>query len=298
MMRKLPPLNALKAFEATARLSSVTKAAAELSVSHSSISQHIKQLEEYFGQKLFDRQGRGLSPTSSAAAYLEDLRTCFDRIAVASERLVQVGDRSGLTINATPSFAMRWLIPKTSLFQIMHPSLSIKVTTSLSDEIVHLNQPYDFIIRREHMTRQGYVCKRFLDDRSTPVMAPALYERLKPEKPSDLMKYNLLHMRSRPQAWKHWFGDRGVAVEDTIGGAFFDHFFLSLQAAISGMGVAIGPFAFIEDDLRDGRLMVPFPHFTLDGPGFHILYSPEFAERGAGKLFMEWLEAETGSLPG
>ena len=113
-MRRLPPLNAVKAFEAAARLSSVTAAAEELRVSHSAVSQQIKQLEDWFGQKLFSRPGRRIEPTAAALSYLEDVRAALDRIALASEQLANRGSRRVLTINCTPSFALRWLIPRTA----------------------------------------------------------------------------------------------------------------------------------------------------------------------------------------
>src|SRR5438874_8278739 len=111
-MRKLPSLNALRAFEATARSASVTRAAADLGVSHSAVSQQIKTLEEYFGQTLFLRRGRRIQPTEEAQLLLEELRMAFDRIAIACDQFDMRSGKTTITVNATPSFAMRWLIPK------------------------------------------------------------------------------------------------------------------------------------------------------------------------------------------
>ena len=288
-MRKLPPLNDLKAFEAAARLSSVTAAAEELCVTHSSISQRIKQLEAYVGQKLFVRSGRGLEPTPAAVAYYEDLRISFDRIALATDRLTKNGLRRTLSVNTTPSFAMRWLIPRTLEFHTEHPSIELVTSTSKSDDISSLDRPHDFIIRREPMTEPDHDCVRLLDDVMTPVMAPDLLEQQPIHEPADLLNYTHLHMRSRSHAWKQWFGRHGVATPETIGGPFFDHFFLSLQAAINGLGVAIGPYALIEDDIASGRLVAPLPGHTVAGPGFHLLYRRSVLKERAGEAFISWL---------
>ena len=293
-MRRLPPLNALKAFEAVARLSSITEAAAELSVSHSSVSQQIKLIEGYFGQKLFIRRGRGIEPTQAALVYLEEIRACFDRIAVSSEQLAQQGQRHGITLNATPSFALRWLIPKTSEFQLANPTIDLRVTTSTSDEITHLKEPYDLIFRRDAMVRHGHLCARLLDDSQTPVMAPALLEQHNIKEPRDLANLTLLHMRSRPDAWEKWFQNQNITDIDTGAGPFFDHFFLSLQAAITGHGVAIGSRVLIEDDLEAGRLVAPFQEQSIEGPGFHVLYRSEIADYASGRIFLKWLSKTTG----
>lgn len=297
-MRRLPPLRALRTFEAAARLASVTAAAEELNVSHSAVSQLIKQLEEYFGQKLFRRSGRGIEPTPEAAAYLEDVKACLDRIAIASEQLTQRSRGRVLKVNATPSFAMRWLIPQSAAFQLDNPSIELRISTSTSDGIEHLSDPVDFIIRRDVMARTNHVCRRFLDDVSTAVVSPSLLARQQLRDPRDLLKVPLLHLRSRPDAWRRWFTMSDVDTPDAIAGPFFDHFFLSLQAAINGLGAAIGPYALIEDDLTAGRLVPPFPDRSIVGPGFHVLYRTTTVKERAGRIFLDWLMARRDGRSG
>ncbi|HZT01037.1 MAG TPA: LysR substrate-binding domain-containing protein [Steroidobacteraceae bacterium] len=294
-MRRLPSLTALRAFEAAARLSSVTAAAAELGISHSAISQHIRQLEEYFGQRLFNRRGRRIEPAPAALAYLEDVRAAFDRLALASDQLARRGSQRALSINATPSFAMRWLIPHTAAFQLDHPSIELRISTSDSDSIAQLKENPDLIVRREPMTRTDYVCRRLLDDVSTPVAAPSLLKRHVLEKPADLLRLPLLHMRSRPDAWAKWFKMQGVRWPATLSGPYLDHFFLSLQAASSGLGVAIGPHVLMEEDLRSKRLVAPFCEHPLVGPGFHVLYRTQLVADRAGRTVLEWLQKITGA---
>jgi LysR family glycine cleavage system transcriptional activator len=262
-------------------------------VSHSAVSQQVKQIEEYFGQRLFTRPGRRVEPTPAALNFLEDIRAAFDRIAVASEQLSHHGSHRILTVSATPSFAMRWLIPKTAVFQLENPTIELRVTTSASDGIAHLDKPFDLIIRRDVMERSGHVCRRLLDDISTPLASPGFLERRPTAEPVELLAGPLLHLRSRPKAWQSWFAQNGVDLPRTLGGHYFDHFFLSLQAAINGLGVAIGPYALVEEDLAAQRLIAVFPERTLSGPGFHILFRPDLVEERAGRTFMRWLEGET-----
>jgi LysR family transcriptional regulator, glycine cleavage system transcriptional activator len=290
-MRRLPPLRALRVFEAVARHSSVRAAAEELRVSHGAVSQQIKILEKHFGQPLFRRVGRGIEPTLPASAYLEDVRACLDRLAIASEQLERRTPGKILKINATPSFAMRWLIPQTSSFQLANPSIELRLSTSATDEIDHLGEPYDFIIRRDVMRRSEHRCQKIADDVSTALVSPALLDKYPIKVPRDLLRVPLLHLRSRPDAWQRWFGTNGIVVGETIAGPYFDHFFLSLQAAINGLGAAVGPFVLVQDDLATRRLLAPFPERTLMGPGFHVLYRTSMHGDRAGRLFLDWLLA-------
>ncbi len=291
-MRQLPPLRALRAFEAAARHASVGAAAAELCVSHSAVSQQIKILEAHFGRPLFRRSGRGIAPTAEAGSYLEDVRACLDRLAVASERLSRRAPGRVLKINATPSFAMRWLIPRTSSFQMANPSIELRISTSTSDEIGQLGEPYDFIVRRDVMRRSDHACRKIADDVSTVLVSPDFARTHPLGVPRDLLRVPLLHLKSRPDAWKRWLRESRIAVGETVGGTYFDHFFLSLQAAIAGQGAAIGPYALVQDDLASGRLVAPFPELTIAGPGFHVLYPTSLASERPGRLFLDWLAAQ------
>lgn len=291
-MRRLPPLKALRAFEAAARSESLTIAADELSVSHSAVSQQVKILEEYFGQRLFERAGRNLKLTPKARAYFEDVRACLDRIAVASELLMDQSVRNIIRVNATPSFAMRWLIPNLPTFQLQYPGIEVRVSTSPMDTIDQLNDTFDFIIRRDHMRRSGYICERFLDDVSGPVISPLLQKGAPVTSTRDIQTKTLLHLKSRPDAWARWFEAAGLPVGETLQGPYFDHFFLSLQAAINGLGIALAPEALIKDDLEQGRLIQLFPEFKVEGPGFHCLYRSDGNAGRHIQVMLEWLREQ------
>lgn len=294
-MRKIPPLHALRAFEATARHASVTQAADELGVSHSAVSQQVRGLEDYFGQALFHRNGRRVEPTEAAKALLDEVRTAFDRIAIAAEQFAVRNGSAAITINATPSFAMRWLIPKSSAFQLANPTANVVVETSRSDEIDHLTKSYDFIIRRAPMKRADHICVKLIDDHSTAVLAPKLWATLKGAGPQELRRSVLLHLKSRPDAWQRWFEASGAKPAEPPPGPYYEHFFLSLQAAINGLGVAVGPLCLIEDDLAQGRLLTPFPEHILAGPGFHVLYPATTMRSRVHRAFLEALKQEAKS---
>ncbi|RWI16469.1 LysR substrate-binding domain-containing protein [Mesorhizobium sp.] len=270
-MPKLPPLNALRAFEAAARHASVTQAAEELGVSHTAVSQQIRKLEHHLGQSLFHRNARRVEPTNAARTLEREVRAAFDRITLAAE---QFDCRNGkvISVNATPSFAMRWLIPRSSKFQIENPAITVQIETSASDGIDHLARGYDFVFRRAPMERPEHGCLKILDDHSTAVLAPKLATSMDLKDPEDLRRSVLLHLKSRPDAWKQWFELSGQGSPDTPPGPYYEHFFLSLQATINGLGVAVGPLCLVEDDLAAGKLVAPFSEHILAGPGFHVLY--------------------------
>lgn len=271
-MPKLPPLNALRAFEAAARRASVTQAAEELGVSHTAVSQQIQKLEHHLGQALFHRNARRVEPTKAARALAREVRAAFDRIALAAEEFDCRRGNTIIRVNATPSFAMRWLIPRSSRFQIENPAITLEIETSISDGIDHLTRGYDFVFRRAPMERPEHRCLKLLDDHSTAVLAPKLANSLELRTPEDLRRSVLLHLKSRPHAWKQWFELCGHGSADTPPGPYYEHFFLSLQATINGLGVAVGPLCLVEDDLTGGRLIAPFSKHILAGPGFHVLY--------------------------
>ena len=293
-MRQLPPLHALRAFEAAARHASVTQAAEELRVSHSAVSQHLRGLETYFGQPLFHREGRRVAPTAAALVLLEEIGSALDRIAFASQQFMQRNSGVSITVNATPSFAMRWLIPRSSNFQLANPLVNVIVETSPTDGIDNLSRNYNFIFRRAPMEKAGHVSQKILEDTSTAVLAPALAATIALERPKDLTKSVLLHMKSRPDAWWRWLRGCSVETPDVLPGPYYEHFFLSLQAAISGLGIAISPLCFVSEDLSAGRLVAPFPDQVLKGPGFHVLYQPALMRSRHHKTFLDALIGEAG----
>ena len=296
---RLPPLKALRVFEAAVRTGSLTLAAEELHITHSAVSQQIKLLEEHFGQVLLVRGPRGVAPTAQAKTFYEEVRASLDRIGLAAEHLSQSGAVRTLRINTTPSIAMRWLIPRLSSFQIENPRVQVLVTTSTTESIDHLKDPCDVIVRREAMTRPGFECERFLDDVSGPLASAHYLANASITHPRDCLQSTLLHLSGRMTAWSRWLNLAGVATPQQLPGPVYEHFFLSLQAASTDLGIAIGSLALVDDDLATGRLVRLFPQWVLRDPGFHMLY-PALPRDPALSTFLAWLRQQGAAfrIPG
>ncbi len=290
-MRRLPPLNALRAFEATARLSSMTRAAQELGVTHSAISQQVRQLEDHMGRRLFDRPGRRVEPTPAGQALLQDVTAAFDQIARTSERLSHRGAKRVLTVSAPACLALRWLIPRMTRFQRLHPDFEIRVETSMSASTVRPHPAFAAIIRCEEQNWPDYVCRPLLEGGRTVVMAPLLAERV--TRPAELAQLTPLHTRQDPDEWARWFeqtGDYGQRARD---GHIFEDLALALEAAATGLGAVICPLPLVAKDLAEGRLVAPFPELMLPGPRYHLLYQREDALQRGPRELLRWLSQES-----
>ncbi|MBD9538931.1 LysR family transcriptional regulator [Ensifer sp. ENS04] len=288
-MRRLPPLKALQAFEAAARHESVTKAAQELNVSHSAVSQQIKALEHYFNQKLFRNKGNGLELMPKARNYLEDIKQSLDLIAVASENLSSSGVLNRVRVNATPTFMTQWLIPRVASFQRAFPNVEIRLETSTSDELLNEIETNDLVIRRFPMTHTRLVCARIVDDETVAVASPRLFHGNAPDQPSELLNYNLLHIRSRISAWPRWFQKAGIEGSQTLKGQVFDHIHLSIAAARSGAGICLAPKAFVEEELQEQKLMNLCPDVAVIGAGFFGLYDKQNRGLRNVERLIDWL---------
>ncbi|WP_417842599.1 LysR substrate-binding domain-containing protein [Thalassospira sp.] len=295
-MRRLPPLKALHAFEVAARYESVTKAAKELNVSHSAVSQQIKALENHFNQKLFQKKGNGLELTPKARSYLQDIKQSFDLIAVASENLVNSGVLNRVRVNATPTFSVQWLLPRVAEFQRAYPRIEVRTETSTTDELKKEYENNDIIIRRYPMKQTGMECVRLLDDETIAVASPALLANRKLSEPSELLEFDLLHIKSRISAWPHWFRKAGIEASQTLKGQVFDHIFLSITAAKNGAGICLAPKVLVEQELREERLVKLFPDTVVVGAGFYALYEKKNRSIRNIESLLDWLKLNGTSV--
>lgn len=292
MKRVLPPLNALRAFEAAGRLGSIKAAAEELHVTHGAVSQQVRLLEAWLGAALFERQHRRVVLTPAARAYLEEVGPLFDQLSQATDQygLASPVART-LRVNALATFTLRWLVPRLAGFRDAHAGIDVKVETS-NEPLESLEENWDVIIRGGPDTFYGYAMRPFLTEERLPVCSPALVRRNRLSVPDDLRAHTLLHTSSLPRLWPDWLAKARVSLLEPAASLTFDHFYLTLQAAVDGIGVAMGPTALVADDLAAGRLITPF-----DGPRLpsrsYCTYVPETKsqdERVA--LFCAWLERE------
>lgn len=298
MKRKMPPFTALRAFEAISRHQSVTRAAAELNVSHSAVSQQLRFLEEYFSRKLIQKVGNGIELTPAAQSFARDIRKGLDLLEFASENLASSGSKQRLRINVTPSLAMRWLIPRIAAFQQENPRIEVSLETSYTDDYDSKVDHSDLVIRRYDMKRSGLVCRHLLDDEAVAVANPIALSGLHINQVSDLARSQLLHVKSRISAWSDWFRKAGLDLGETPRGQVFDHQFLCIEAAISGYGIALVPEALVSSDIAERRLSVLFPQVRLIGPGFHGLFNPSTREAPGVQRFISWLtKDESRSTP-
>jgi LysR family glycine cleavage system transcriptional activator len=296
MQRPLPPLNALRAFEAAARLGSFKAAAAELHVTHGAVSQHVRLLEEWLGAPLFERHNRRVTLTPAARAYLAEIGPAFEQVASATARYGCIGgaSRRVLRVNAPATFALRWLVPRLASFQKQHSGVEVKLETS-NEPVEALQDAYDLIIRGGPDTFYGHSMHAFLSEGRLPVCSPALLDQLPLRTPSDLIHHTLLHTSSLPRLWTDWLGKAGVADLKPATTLTLDHFYLTLQAALDGIGVAMGPTALVADDLARGRLVAPFAAPVLPARSY-CTYVPEAREADALVLaFCAWLQREADS---
>jgi LysR family transcriptional regulator, glycine cleavage system transcriptional activator len=293
-MRRLPPLNALRVFEVAARTGSYAEAGAELGLTHGAVSRQIAALETWLGQRLFVRAGRRMTATPAARAFAADVSLSFDQITIAAEACGRPSARRILRVNAPTTFAMRWLIPRLERFHAERPEVEVIVTTAttLHDE---LRGGFDIAIRRgvaERSLWPQYRAVHFLDEADTLIISPALYERAPLRQLADIGKHALLASETRPGDWNDWLDRAGLSIKADHRRRMFDHFFVTLQAVIDGLGVGVGPFPVLEAEVAAGRLMTPFPAISVGRTGYLGLVPFDADKTSSLTSFMDWLIEE------
>ncbi len=297
MTARLPSLNGLRAFEAAARHLSFTLAASELNVTQTAISHQIRRLEEELGIRLFIRQNRALALTPEARDYLPGVRAAFNDLRLATDRLLRKDDDKVLTVSTLASLAAKWLLPRLSDFQEQHPGLDVRITTSTS--LVDFQRDnVDAAIRYGRGQWPGLRADWLMADELFPVCSPSLLHGDKPlRRPEDLRNHALLHTSStNSDDWRLWLTAAGLPADIARHpGITFDMIFMTIQAAIDGIGVAMGRTSYVQDDIAKGRLVVPFKIALPADAGFYLV-APE-GRREAPKLtaFRQWLIAATQS---
>jgi LysR family transcriptional regulator, glycine cleavage system transcriptional activator len=291
MSRRLPPLNAMRAFEAAARHLSFTKAAEELNVTQAAISHQVKALEEWLGVPLFRRLNRALLLTDAGQNYGPPLGQSFDLLADATDRIRDDDNRGTLTVTTLPSIASKWLVPRLGRFRQAHPDIDLRIDASqhLSD---FARENVDVAVRYGRGNWEGTRADRLMTEDFFPVCSPDLIDGDPPlHKLDDLHRHTLLHDDNRTD-WTVWFLAAGIAGGDPKRGPGFTDSSLVLQAAVDGQGVALGRSALAAADLAAGRLVQPF-NISLPATFAYYLVCPEAtAERPKIAAFRDWLLAE------
>jgi LysR family glycine cleavage system transcriptional activator len=292
-MTRLPSLNGLRAFEAAARHLSFTNAAAELNVTQTAISHQIRRLEEELGVRLFVRQNRALALTPEAAQYLPGVRAAFNDLRFATDRLLHKDNENVLTVSTLASLAAKWLLPRLPVFQEAHPGIDVRITTSTT-LVDFKSGGVDAAIRYGRGHWPGLRADWLMADELFPVCSPALITGSRPLRcPEDLAHQTLLHTSAGyNDDWRLWLTAAGLPPDiSKHPGLTFDLILVTVQAAIDGLGVAMGRTSYVEADIAKGRLVVPFKIALPADAGFYLV-SPE-ARADSPKLsaFRHWLVA-------
>jgi len=309
--RRLPPLNALRAFEMASRHMSFSMAAAELNVTQSAISRQIKGLEDYLGIELFKRLPRSLELTEQGARFARPLHDAFDQLYQATETVLDQHRTVTLNINVLPTFAMKWLIPRLLHFTAANPNIEVRMITSIRPADLRMEEndvairvaPYSRTHKKGNSPIDLVMTQSWSDVRSVPflpdtliaVCSPTLTKNGPPiERPADLRHYTLLHMATRERAWPYWLEHHGLDPSSFVDYTTYGHFFMAIQAAIEGKGVALAPSIFLESELRSGTLVALFGGEGFDSGAYYLLCRESTWSNTKIERFREWLLEQAG----
>jgi LysR family glycine cleavage system transcriptional activator len=292
MARRLPPLSALRPFEAAARLESFSRAADELHITHGAVSHQVRALEEHLGAPLFARHGKRVSVTAGGRAFAARVRSALDEIATAAEAVRPARRDHRLSVSVLPSFASRWLMPRLIGFMEAHPKIEVNVSASVGladfarDEI-------DIAIRFGVGPWAGLVCEKFLEDEYFPVASPKMNRGKLPNTPHALLGVRL--MLEDRDYWERWFEIAGVPLVHPLEGPLFNDSTYSLQAAARGEGVALARRSIIGEDLERGTLKRLFNIAVPCRESYWFVSPKDRAGAASVKAFREWVKAELRS---
>jgi LysR family glycine cleavage system transcriptional activator len=291
---ELPPLNAIRAFEAAARRGSFVEAAKDLHVTHWAIGKQIRHLEDWLGIPLFERRTRGVALTDHGADLLTDVSAALSRLTSATSRLrgPQSARRvSGIVrVNVLSSFALRWLLPRLSRFQQAYSSVEVKISTT-SRKLRYVGTAFDIGIRSGVERGPGIQCETLMPDRRLPVCNPKILRDRPVETAHDLRRHVLLHSTTTRSAWPQWFSAAGVSGLAPTRHLELDHVYLQLQAAVDGLGVALGSLHLIEADIAAGRLVCPIAAPELRADDYQLIIRDDRLRDPAIKAFRSWILA-------
>lgn len=294
--RRLPPLNALRAFEAAARHLNFSRAADELSVTPGAVSQQIQNLEDYVGAPLFRRTPKGLLLTDAAQTALPALREAFDGLAEAASLLTAAVDGRRLTLTAAPSFAAKWLVPRLGRFEAAYPQVDVWLSAGL--DLVDLTAgEVDIALRYGAGRYPGMEVRRLIGETVIPVLSPELHAANPLHGPEDLAKHLLLHDGSPDPDdscpdWTMWLAARGVRDVDGARGPRFNQSSLVIEAAVNGRGVALAKRTLAQDDLDAGRLVAPLQIATAVDFAYYLVHPKAKGRLPQVKAFISWITAE------
>lgn len=290
--KKLPPLNALKAFESAARHLNFTKAAEELFVTQAAVSHQIKLLEDFLDVPLFHRRNRLLELTELGQQYFEDIRPQLEQIAAATDRIRLKNRREILTISVPQTFGMHWLVPRLNDFHDNFPDIEVRIKGVDQDEGL-LGKEIDVAIYYGAGNWQNVHAVQLTDSPLVILASPKFLEKYPLNQPCDLIGKTLLHVFSRNK-WKRAVEKFGLTeyIDVDESGTMFSHTFMALQAAMHQQGVAIANRIVAQQAMAEGNLVEPFPTGLNDEKSFYVVYPPQMQQVDKVQHFVRWITEE------
>jgi LysR family transcriptional regulator, glycine cleavage system transcriptional activator len=289
--KDLPPLGTLAAFEAVVRHRSVSRAASELHLTHGAISRQIQQLERALGTTLFERGAREMAPSPAATRLAGAVADALTLLSSAARQARHSAHPGPLVLSCEPTLLIRWLIPRLSALSEIAPGLDLHLSAA-GGPVDFGREGIDLAIRRNDFPLPpGAHALWLFDEMTGPVATPELAQRLTTA--ADMAGLPRLHTRTRPSAWDDWARCHKTTLPPSPARTF-EHFYLSLQAAASGLGIAIGPRALVDDDLAAGRLAAPFG-FDADGTAYFLLTTGSPHDSRAAEL-LTWLRHQAPQM--
>jgi len=296
--KKIPPLTALRSFEAAARHGSFRNAAEELCVSHSAVSHQIKQLESHLGVELFLRKSRAVELTKAGRVYYPMLRDAFDRIAEGTELLLAPRSHKILTVQLYSTFAIRWMIPRLHRFNNAHPEIQIRLNTSQAD-VDFEQDDVDLCVMIGNRSSSNLHYDYLFTSEMFPVCSPSLLTGgTTIQAPENLATQTILQVYPSENDWYTWLDGVGVSGVNPSEGLQLDSYDLALTTAVQGLGIALGMQPYIARDLRSGVLVELFPGKRVKAPGdWYLVGRKERAGSNKVDAFRQWLFSEIANDP-
>lgn len=290
MRPRLPPLNALKAFEAAARHESFTRAAEELCVTQGAVSHQVKALEAELAIKLFNRERQRLIITEAGRDYLAVVRDALDRIAVGTERLLQRQSAGVLTVSTSPDFAAKWLVHRLGHFAEAHGSIDLRVSATMH-HVDFAREDVDMAVRHGDGNWPGLDAVQLSSEQLFAICSPKLLAGRRSGKPADILKFPLIHLDSRAD-WTKWLRVAGISDENVRHGPVLNRASMVIDAAINGQGIALARTTLAAWDLINGRLVRPFAEALRLSKTYWVVCPKATSSVPKIVTFRDWLLAE------
>lgn len=294
MRRKIPSTTALAVFEAAARHQSFTRAADELALTQSAVCRQIASLEEFVGVKLFRRSRRGVLLTEAGVSYSHSVRSRLDEVERDTLELMAKGGAGGsLELGVLPTFATKWLLPRVPAFQRAHPGITLHFTPRTRPFLFE-DTVLDAALYAGEPGWPGTEATFLMHENLIVVASPALVPPTKRGKlkPTELARYPLLQISTRPYLWRQWFEAAGVKVEQDLAGSRMELFSMVSEAAVHGLGVALVPRFLVEAELASGALRQLVDLELRSDRAYYLIYPERKADDAALVAFRSWIEGE------